>query len=92
MPRWKITRSDLGKRGEVLAVYGPSRGYLTTPEVVADIESRTHSYYVKEGPYESEVRVVGEGSDKTIITTRDIFSPNHLHNLLPATNRSRRFR
>jgi len=92
MPRWKITQSDRGKVGEILAVYGPSRGYLTTPEVIADIESGAHSYYVKEGPYESEVRVVGEGTSKTITTTRDILPPNHLHNLLPASSRFRRSR
>lgn len=87
MPRWKITQSDRGKEGEIVAVYGPSRGYLTTPDVIADIESGTHSYYVKAGPYESEVRVVEAGTGKTITTMTDIFSPNHLHNLPPATNR-----
>ena len=55
--------------------------------MVADILAGNHVYYVREGPYESTVRVVEEGGHRHVETTRDILSPNRLENLPPRPRR-----
>lgn len=92
MARRKVTKAEKGRDGTILGVSGPSFGYRSTQEVVADILEGKHVYFVREGPYESAVRVVGEGDHPQIITTRDILSPNHLENLPPRPRRFRRVR
>ena len=44
----------------------------------------SHRYFVREGPYESEIRVVSDPDQQTIMTTLDVLSPNSLENLPPA--------
>jgi hypothetical protein len=66
-------------------------GYRTSAEVIADLETGSHSYFVKEGPYESDVQIVGEGEERTVFTTKNILSPNHLDNLSPLYRGSRLF-
>jgi hypothetical protein len=83
MVRWKVTGTEKGRDGTIVGVSGPSLGYRSVREVIADLQSGKHQYYVREGPHESEVRVVGEGDDLRIQTTHDILSPNHLENLPP---------
>jgi len=56
-------------------------GCRSTTEIIADLDSGSNSYFVKEGPYESEVQILREGEERTILTTKNILSPNHLENL-----------
>lgn len=89
MARWRVTGSVKGKNGTILGLFGPSFGYRSTLEVITDLLSGSHKYFVREGPYESEVRVVKNGDQETIMTTPDVLSPNNLENLPPSRHRTR---
>jgi hypothetical protein len=92
MARRKVTRAEKARDGTVLGISGPSFGYSPTRDVIADILAGRHVYFVREGPYESTVRVVGDGSNRHLVTTHDILSPNHLDNLPPHVRWFRRIR
>jgi len=81
MARLKTTASVKGKERAIAGLCGPSFGYRSAGEVIVDIRTGVHEYYVREGPYESKVRVVGEGDEQRLVTTRDVLSPNNLENL-----------
>ena len=81
MARFKVTESARSREGRILGLYGPSFGYRTTKEVISDLLAGRHVYFVREGSYESQVRVIEEGEGRTIVSTRDIVSPNNLQNL-----------
>lgn len=61
MARFKVTESARSREGRILGLYGPSFGYRTTKEVISDLLAGRHVYFVREGSYESEVRVIEEG-------------------------------
>jgi len=90
MARWKVTGSVKGMNGTILGLYGQSFGYRSTQEVVSDLLAGSHKYFVREGPHESEVRVVGDADEQKIMTTADVLSPNNLENLPPARSRTRK--
>jgi len=72
MARRKVTASRKGKRRRILGVSGPSLDYRTAEAVALDIQEGVHRYYVREAPYESEVRAV-EGADEVrLVASRDI--------------------
>ena len=81
MARRKVTGSAKGKGRRVTGLCGPSFGYCSAEEVIADIHARVHEYFVREGPYESKVRVAGEGDEQRLVSTQDVLSRNNLENL-----------
>ena len=92
MARWKVTQVERGPGRRIVGLFGPTMGYRSTAEVIADLDSGSNSYFVKAGPYESEVKAVGDGEERTVFTTKNILSPNHLENLSPLYRGSRLFR
>ncbi len=81
MARRKVTGSGKGRGRRITGLCGPSFGYRSAEDVIADIQASVHKYYVREGPYESKVRVVGEGDEQRLVSTQDILSRNNLENL-----------
>jgi len=64
MARRKVTGSVKGRGRRITGLCGPSFGYRSAEDVIADIRGSIHEYYVREGPYESAVR--GEHSGHTL--------------------------
>jgi hypothetical protein len=60
---------------------GPSFGFLSAEQVVENIRNGSDRYYVREASFEAEVRVIEEGGQKVLVTTRDVTSRNNLFNL-----------
>ena len=81
MAKRKVTGSMKGKGRRIIGLSGPSFGYRSAEEVIADIRTRAHEYYVREGSHESKIRVVGEGDEQRLVSTQDILSRNNLENL-----------
>ena len=82
MRRLKVTRSRKTKGGkEAGGLYGPSFGYQPLEEVIRRIRAGTDRYYVREGSWEADVRVVEDESGSYLVSTRDVLSRNNLANL-----------
>ena len=60
---------------------GPSFGFLSAEAVAEIIRRGADTYYVREAPFESEVRVVEEGGKVVLVSTSDVISRNNLLNL-----------
>jgi len=83
MARLKVTRSEKGRNGRIVGLSGPSFSFRATEEIISDLQEGRHQYYVREAPFESNVKVVEEHGQPALRTTRDILSRNHLGNLPP---------
>ena len=81
MARRKVTGSGKGKGRRITGLCGPSFGYRSAGEVISDIQASAHEYYVREGPYESKVRVAGIGEEQRLVSNEDVLSRNNLENL-----------
>jgi len=82
MPRVKVTRSRKAKGGRmILGLYGSSIGYQTAKEVINRIRDGSTKYYVREGSWEADVRVVEDDGAFKLVSTRDVLSRNNLENL-----------
>ena len=81
MARRKVSESVKGKGRRITGLCGPSFGYRSAEDVITDIRGGIHEYYVREGPYESAVRVVEAGNEQRLVSTQDILSRNNLENL-----------
>jgi hypothetical protein len=90
MARRKVTESMKGRGGRITGLCGPSFGFRSAEDVIADILGGFHEYYVREGPYESKVRVISEGEEQRLVSTQDLLSPNNLENLPPLRKARRR--
>lgn len=83
MARRRIRRTRKDRDGDIIAVcsHGQAWSPRSKREVISDIESNTHSYYVSEAGYESDVRVYVVNGVKHIKTGADATSRNNLDNL-----------
>ena len=82
MPRVKVTGSRKAKGGRlILGLYGPSIGYEPAEEVINRIREGSSRYYVREGSWEADVRVVEEDGESRLVSTKDVLSRNNLENL-----------
>jgi len=81
MARRKVTRSRKGSGGRIIGLHGPSFGTRSVQDVIEDILQRTHRYYVREAPWEAEVKVMKNGEEQRLETTKDVLSRNNLRNL-----------
>ena len=82
MPRVKVTRSRKVKGGRlIVGLYGPSMGFQPVDEVIRNIQQGSIRYFVREGSWEEDVRVVDDGGGFVLVTTKNVFSPNNLENL-----------
>ena len=82
MPRVKVTHSRKAKKGaHIVGLFGQSIGYETAEEVVSRIREGAARYYVREGSWEADVRVVEDGGLAKLVTTNDVLSRNNLANL-----------
>ena len=82
MPRLKVTGSRKARGGtKIVGLYGPSIGYQTSEEVISQIRTGATRYYVREGSWEEDVRVVEDDGLFKLVSTKDVLSPNHLANL-----------
>ncbi|MCJ7627581.1 MAG: hypothetical protein MUO50_04235 [Longimicrobiales bacterium] len=64
-----------------MGLSGPSFGFRFAEDVIADVQGGLYEYYVRQGPYESKVRVIGDGDHQRLVTTQDVLSRNNLENL-----------
>ncbi len=76
-----MTGSAKGKGHRITGLFGPSFGFRPVRDVIFDIQTGTHTYYVREGSFESVVRVVGQSGERRIVTTLDLLSWNNLENV-----------
>jgi len=82
MPRVKVTRSRKADGGRsIVGLFRPSMGYQTAEEVIARIREGVGRYYVREGPWEADVRAVDESGVVRLVSTTDVLSRNNLSNL-----------
>lgn len=88
MARFKVTRSEKSRNGRIVGLSGPSFTFRSTDEIISDLREGRHQYYVREAPFESNVKVVEEDGKPAIRTTKNVLSRNHLGNL-PPQKRSR---
>ena len=65
----------------IVGLFGPSIGYETAEEVASRIREGAARYYVREGSWEADVRVVEAGGGVRLVSTKDVFSRNNLENL-----------
>ena len=82
MARVKVTHTRKTKgRRSIVGLYGPSMGYQDAEEVIDRIRRGVARYYVREGSWEADLRVVEEDGELKLVSTADFFSRNHLANL-----------
>jgi hypothetical protein len=81
MARRKVTTSRKAKGRRIVGLAGPSFDYRSAEAVIEDIRKGVHTYYVREASHESTVRVVDDGEEPRLLSTRDILSRNNLENL-----------
>ena len=82
MPRVKVTRTRKAKGGRrIVGLYGPSIGFQPAEEVVNRIRSGGGRFYVREGSWEEEIRVVEIEGAVSLVSTLDVLSKNNLLNL-----------
>jgi len=81
MARLRVTHSQKGRGRRITGLYGPGFGFRPAEEIAQHLQDQSHRYYVREGGWEDEVKVVGEGDKARLLTTRDVVSRNHLLNL-----------
>jgi len=81
MTRRRVTHARKGPGGRILGLGGPSFGFLSAEAVAEIIRRGADTYYVREAPFESEVRVVEEGGKVVLVSTSDVISRNNLLNL-----------
>lgn len=81
MARRKVTHAQKGPSGKITGVGGPSFGFLPAQVVAEGIQSGSHTYFVREAPFETEVRVVEEEGQMLLVSTKDVLSRNNLQNL-----------
>ena len=82
VPRMKVTRTRKAKSGKrIVGLYGPSIGFRPAEEVVNRIRSGGGRYYVREGSWEAEIRVVEKEGEVSLVSTLDVLSRNNLFNL-----------
>jgi len=79
--RRKITLSRKGPRSRITALGGPSFGFQSAEDVIGDIQEGLHTYFVREGPFETELKVVEDEGEPELISTGDVLSRNNLRNL-----------
>lgn len=80
----RATRSRKDSDGDITALCNPSEGWSprSKANAIADIESGTQSYYVKEpGTARSNIRVVNGPTGKYLRSDPDPSSKNNLDNL-----------
>ncbi len=81
MARRKVTHSQKKAGRYITGLCGPSFGFRSTKEVILDIKESRHTYFVREGPFETEVKVVSGEGGLDLVSTRDVLSRNNLLNL-----------
>ena len=81
MARLKVTHSQKGRGRRITGLHGPGFGFRPAEEIAQHLQDQSHRYYVREGGWEDEVNVVGDGDKARLFTTRDVVSRNHLLNL-----------
>jgi hypothetical protein len=81
MARLRVTHSQKGRGGRITGLYGPRFGFRPTAEIVRHLSDQSHQYFVREGPWEDEVKVSPELGEGFLLTTRDVLSRNNLRNL-----------
>lgn len=82
MPRLRITGSRKARGGKrILGLWGPTSGYRDAEEVVRHIRKGSARYFVREGSWEADIRVVEKDEGAMLVSTADLFSRNHLANL-----------
>ncbi len=72
MARRKVTHAQKGRGGRITGVAGPSFGFLPAQVVAEGIRSGSHTYLVREAPFETEVRVVEEEGQYTLTVELDL--------------------
>lgn len=79
----RVTRSGKNKEGDITALCNPNETWSPRKkaDAIADIENRTHTYYVENGGKRTDVHVVNGPNGKYLRTDADKKSANNLDNL-----------
>lgn len=80
MTRRQVTGSSKDKNGVITGICG-SWGSATKAGAIAQIEAKTHEYYVKSGNQEIEVLVIKGDDGKYLRTSPDDKAKNNLTEL-----------
>ena len=81
MAKRRVTCSNKDSDGDITGIGGPGWSTITKAQAIIDIEGKTHTYYVCEAGYESDVYIVSLGGNKHLRTTADQSNKNNLDNL-----------
>lgn len=77
----RVTQSQKGRDRRIHGLYGPSFGFLPLAEIVEDIRIGRHRYYVRQRPHNSKIRIVQNGDESVLESTRNPLFPSQLLNL-----------
>ena len=80
----RVTKSGKDRDGDITSLCNPGESWTprSKADAISDIENKTHTYYVNEAGYRSEVRVYrGDYGKKHLRTDADRTSKNNLDNL-----------
>ena len=79
----RVTQSRKDKDGDITALCNPAADWSPRykSSAITDIEAGTHTYYVDQAGYRTEVNVVKDPKGKYLRTTADPTSKNNLDNL-----------
>jgi hypothetical protein len=79
----RVTQSRKNAEGDITALCNPSENWSPRlkADVIRDIESELHAYFVDRARYRTNVRVVNAATGKYLRTEADPRSENNLDNL-----------
>ena len=79
----RVTKSGKDKDGDITSLCNPTGTWSPRrkADAIADIDSKSHRYYVNEAGHETDVRVITRDGKKHLQTTADKTSRNNLDNL-----------
>lgn len=76
----RVKKTGKDSDGDITKLCG-DWGSRSKALAISDIEDSTHTYYVREAGYRSDVHVAGTGNSKYLRTYADSVSANNLDNL-----------
>lgn len=79
----RVTQTQKDPDGDILGLCNPGQPWSPRrkADAISDIRNKTHSYYVNEAGFRTEVKVVDDRGGAYLQTTGDATSDNNLDNL-----------
>ena len=88
----RVTYTVKGDRWEIVSLCNANEEWSPrlVSEVIQDIESGDHAYFVDRAGHRTALEVVGRGASKRLVAASDPISDNNLKNLLAFLPRRKR--